>query len=97
VKKSGRVNNIISTKPRPRPRALAFPKPRPGQKPTQAKFLAWLGPAFFGLAWPGFWLQAGAGTSLNFVYSTSTSSLSSSNRTVLQLNSSHQEKCEKVI
>jgi len=26
--------------------------------------MAWPGPAFFGLAWPGFWLQAGAGKSL---------------------------------
>ena len=25
---------------------------------------AWLGPAFFGLAWPSFWPQAKAGTSL---------------------------------
>ena len=37
---------------------------RPGQKPSQAKVLAWLGPAFFGLAWPGLWPQAGASTSL---------------------------------
>jgi len=51
-------------KPGPRPTALAFPKPRPGQKPSQAKSKARLGPAFFGLAWPGFRLQAGAGTSL---------------------------------
>jgi hypothetical protein len=43
---------------------LAFPKSRPGQKPSQAKGQAWLGPAFFGSAWLGFWLQAGAGTSL---------------------------------
>lgn len=51
-------------KPQPRPRALAFLKPRPGQKPTQAKNLAGPGLAFFGLAWPGFWPQAGAGKSL---------------------------------
>jgi hypothetical protein len=56
--------DIKPTKPRPKPRALAFPKPRPGQKPTQAKVLARPGPAFFGPAWPGFWLQAGAGQSL---------------------------------
>ena len=48
----------------PRPTALAFPKRRPGQKPSQAKVLARLGPAFFGPAWLGFWPQAGAGTSL---------------------------------
>jgi hypothetical protein len=42
----------------------AFLYPRPGQKPAQAKGRARLGPAFFGLAWPGFWPQAGAGTSL---------------------------------
>ena len=55
------------TKPQPKPRALAFPNPRPGQKPTQAKVLARPGPAYFGLAWPGFWLQAGAGKSLFMV------------------------------
>jgi hypothetical protein len=49
-------------KPGLRPTALAFLYPRPGQKPAQAKGQAWLGPAFFGLAWPGFWPQAGAGT-----------------------------------
>ena len=32
--------------------------------PGQAKGQARLGLAFFGLAWPGFWPQAGAGTSL---------------------------------
>jgi hypothetical protein len=63
-----RININISTKPRLRPRALAFPNPRPGQKPTQAKVLAWPGLAFFGLAWPGFWLQAGAGKSLFVIY-----------------------------
>ena len=47
-----------------RPMALALPYPRPGQKPAQAKRWAWLGPAFFGLAWPGFWPQAKASTSL---------------------------------
>ena len=52
-----------------RPMALAFLYPRPGQKPAQAKSQAWLGPAFFGLAWPGFWLQAGASTSLHFILS----------------------------
>ena len=36
----------------------------PCQKPPQAKHRARLGPAFFGLAWPGFWPQARAGTSL---------------------------------
>jgi hypothetical protein len=46
--------------------ALAFQKYRLGQKPSQAKGQARLGPALFGLAWPGFWLQAGAGTSLPF-------------------------------
>ena len=51
-------------KPGLRPTALAFLYPRPGQKPAQAKSQAWLGLAFFGLAWPGFWLLAGAGTSL---------------------------------
>ena len=56
-------------KPGPRPTALAFPYPRPGQKPAQAKGQARLGPAFFGLAWPGFWPQAKAGTSL--IYCTS--------------------------
>ena len=44
----------------PRPMALAFQYPRLGQKPSQAQ----LGLAFFGLAWPSFWPQAGAGTSL---------------------------------
>jgi hypothetical protein len=63
-----RININISTKPRLRPRALAFPNPRPGQKPTEAKVLAWPGPAFFGPAWPGFWLQAGAGKSLFVIY-----------------------------
>ena len=48
-------------KPGLRPTALAFLYPRLGQKPAQAKSQAWL---FFGLAWPGFWLQAGASTSL---------------------------------
>ena len=51
-------------KPGLRPTALAFLYPRPGQKLAQAKGWARLGPAFFGLAWPGFWPQAGAGTSL---------------------------------
>jgi len=44
---------------------LAFPYPRLGQKLAQAKGQAQLGPAFFGLAWPGFWPQAKAGTSLD--------------------------------
>jgi hypothetical protein len=48
----------------PRPMSLASPYPRPGQKPAQAKGWAQPGPALFGLAWPGFWPQAGAGTSL---------------------------------
>jgi hypothetical protein len=48
-------------KPGLRPTALAFPYPRPGQKPAQAKGQ---GPAWLGLAWPGFWPQAKAGTSL---------------------------------
>jgi hypothetical protein len=52
-------------KPGLRPMALAFPYPRPGQKPAQAKGWARLGLAFFGLAWPGFWPQARASTSLN--------------------------------
>ena len=52
-------------KPGLRSTALAFLYPRPGQKPAQAKSQARLGPAFFGLAWPGFWLQARAGTSLH--------------------------------
>ena len=39
-----------------RPTALAFLYPRPGQKLAQAKSQAQLGLAFFGLAWPGFWL-----------------------------------------
>ena len=55
-------------KPWPRPTALAFTKPRLGQKPSQAKVLARLGPAFFGSAWPGLWPQAGAGTSLNISF-----------------------------
>ena len=42
-------------KPGLRPTALAFLYLRPGQKS---------GPAFFGLAWPGFCLLAEAGTSL---------------------------------
>ena len=51
-------------KPGPRPTALAWlwlsktqarPKPIPGQRS---------GPAWLGPAWPGFWPQAGAGTSL---------------------------------
>ena len=56
-------------KPGLRPTALAFLYPRLGQKPAQAKGWARLGPAFFGLAWPGFWPQAGAGTSLVHRYS----------------------------
>jgi len=59
-------------KPGLRPRALAFLYPRPGQKPAQAKGWARLGPAFFGLAWPGFWPQAGAGTSLELTTATTT-------------------------
>ena len=51
-------------KPGLRPMALAFLYPRPGQKLAQAKSQAQLGLAFFGLAWPGFWLLAGASTSL---------------------------------
>ena len=51
-------------KPGLRPTALAFLYPRLGQKLAQAKSQARLGLAFFGLAWPGFWLQAGASTSL---------------------------------
>jgi hypothetical protein len=51
----------------PRPMALAFPYPRLGQKLAQAKGWAWLGPALFGLAWPGFWPQAGASTSLKVI------------------------------
>ena len=43
---------------------LGFQNHRPGQNPPQAKHRARLGLAFFGLAWPGFWPQAGAGTSL---------------------------------
>ncbi|EDR00831.1 uncharacterized protein LACBIDRAFT_333735 [Laccaria bicolor S238N-H82] len=35
------------------------------KSPPQANLRAWLGPAFFGLAWPGFWPQAEAGTSLD--------------------------------
>ena len=57
-------------KPGPRPMALAFLYPRPGQKPAQAKGQARLGPAFFGLAWPGFWPQAKASTSLVLGYCT---------------------------
>ena len=34
---------------------LAFKIYKPGQKPPQAKLRARLGPAFFGLAWLGFW------------------------------------------
>ena len=45
-------------KPGLRPMALAFPYPRPGQKPAQAKGQ--------GPAWPSFWPQAKAGTSLLF-------------------------------
>ncbi|KAF8871194.1 hypothetical protein CPB84DRAFT_1754123 [Gymnopilus junonius] len=47
-----------------RPLALAFRNAGPGQKPSQAKpqVLAWPGLFWLGLA--GFWLQAGAGTSL---------------------------------
>ena len=44
--------------------ALTFQDHRPGQKPSQAKVLAQLGPASFGSAWPGLWPQARAGTSL---------------------------------
>ena len=51
-----------------RPMALAFLYPRPCQKLAQAKSQAWLGPAFFGLAWPSFWLQAGASTSLVHIH-----------------------------
>jgi len=53
-----------SQKPWLRPLALAFEKPRPGHRPSEAILMAWLGLAFFGPAWPGFWLQARAGTSL---------------------------------
>ena len=59
-------------KPGLRPTALAFLYPKPGQKPAQAKGWARLGPAFFGLAWPGFWPQAGAGTSLITIMITTT-------------------------
>ena len=52
--------------------ALAFLYPKPGQKPAQAKSQAQLGLVFFGLAWPGFWLLAGAGTSLAVIEASST-------------------------
>ena len=58
VKMVKKLSEIVShsnfnrvQKPGPRPRALAFPDPRPGQKPSQAKGQAWLGPAF--CAWLG--------------------------------------------
>jgi len=35
------------------------------KSPPQANLQARLGPAFFGLAWPGFWPQAKASTSLS--------------------------------
>jgi hypothetical protein len=53
-----------ASKPGLRPPAQAFEISKPGQKPSRPNVQARLGPAFFGLAWPGFWPQAGAGTSL---------------------------------
>src|SRR5882757_11064190 len=38
--------------------ALALWDARPGQSQCEANSLARLGPAYFGLAWPGFWPQA---------------------------------------
>ena len=58
------TSKFATQKPGPRPRARAFRNHEPGQKPLRPTLWARLGPAFFGLAWPGFWLQAGAGTSL---------------------------------
>ena len=60
-----KIKSIYLQKPGPKPVALAFKNRRPGQKPTQAKYK---GLAFFGPAWPGFWPQAGAGTSLDADY-----------------------------
>ena len=53
-----------ASRPGPRPPAPALQDCKPGQKPCQAKSQARLGPAIFGLAWPGFRPQAGASTSL---------------------------------
>ena len=39
------IDIFTAQKPGPRPGALAFRNPEPGQKPSQANFLAWLGPA----------------------------------------------------
>ena len=42
---------------------FGFPKVQAGPKAVSGQRS---GPAFFGLAWPGFWPQAGAGTSLEW-------------------------------
>jgi hypothetical protein len=43
---------------------FGFSNPKPGQSHHEAIFMARLGLAYLGLAWPGSWPQAGPGTSL---------------------------------
>ena len=58
---------VVNWRPKPWPDslALAFSYLRPGQSRDQAMTLAWLGPAYLGLAWLGFWPEAGPCTSLD--------------------------------
>ncbi len=53
-----------SRKPWPDGLALAGLDTRPGQSPHKARYLAWLGLAYFGLALAGSWPQARPGKTL---------------------------------
>jgi hypothetical protein len=51
-------------KPWPDGLALAFQTHKPSQRHDEATTLAWLGPAYLGLAWLGSQLEAGPCTAL---------------------------------
>jgi hypothetical protein len=59
-----RASIFFTEKPRPDGLALAFQNCRPGQSRQKAVILAWLGLAYFGLAWPGSRPEAGPSTAL---------------------------------
>src|SRR5229473_5970928 len=59
-----RYHKFPQTKPRLDGLALAGLDTRPGQSPHEARYLAWLGLAYFGLALAGSRPQAGPGKTL---------------------------------
>src|SRR5258708_1710942 len=59
-----RYHKFPQTKPRLDGPALAGLDTRPGQSPHEARYLAWLGLAYFGLALAGSRPQAGPGKTL---------------------------------